>query len=286
MKLITWNVQWCRGVDGRVDPKRIVYTARDIADFDVLCLQEVAANFPDPLLAGSRGEDQFEELAELLPGYVAIKGVAVDMLAADGPGRRRFGNLILSRQPVTQALRHLLPMPHDPGVNGMRRIAIEAHVAAPGLELRVITTHLEYFSVLRRAAQVEALRAIHAEGFAHARGPDVVDPKEGPFATARVPQSTLICGDFNLQPTDPLHARLRARFGDGTPALLDAWEVAHPRQAHAPTFRIYEKEFPEQAPYACDFVFVSADLAARVQRVAVDGATQASDHQPVLIELA
>ena len=45
MKLVTWNVQWCRGCDGRVDPQRIVDDARAFADFDVLCLQEVAANF-------------------------------------------------------------------------------------------------------------------------------------------------------------------------------------------------------------------------------------------------
>ena len=46
MKLITWNVQWCRGVDGRVDPARIVAEAKRLADFDVLCLQEIADNFP------------------------------------------------------------------------------------------------------------------------------------------------------------------------------------------------------------------------------------------------
>ena len=45
MKLVTWNIQWCRGCDGRVDPERIVDHARAFADFDVLCLQEVAANF-------------------------------------------------------------------------------------------------------------------------------------------------------------------------------------------------------------------------------------------------
>ena len=59
MKIITWNVQWCRGVDGRVDPARIVEHAKALADFDVLCLQEIASNFPDPRLAGSRGENQF-----------------------------------------------------------------------------------------------------------------------------------------------------------------------------------------------------------------------------------
>ena len=46
MKLITWNVQWCRGVDWRVDPARVAAEARRLADFDVLCLQEIADNFP------------------------------------------------------------------------------------------------------------------------------------------------------------------------------------------------------------------------------------------------
>jgi len=46
VKLVTWNIQWGRGVDGRVDLARIVSTARGLADFDLLCLQEVADNFP------------------------------------------------------------------------------------------------------------------------------------------------------------------------------------------------------------------------------------------------
>lgn len=286
MKLITWNVQWCRGVDGRVDPQRIVYTARDIADFDVLCVQEVGANFAHPLLPGSRGEDQFSELAELLPGFTAAEGIGVDMLATDGPGRRRFGNLVLSRWPVRRIQRHLLPMPLDPGVNGMRRVAVEAEIAAPGGDIRVITSHLEYFSVPRRSAQVEALRAIYAEGVANANAPAVVDPKNGPYRSPRPPASAIVCGDFNFEPTDPLHARLTAPFADGTPPLVDAWVAAHPRAVREPTFRIYEKEYPEQQPYCCDFIFASADLVPRIRRVVVESVTQASDHQPVLIELA
>jgi endonuclease/exonuclease/phosphatase family metal-dependent hydrolase len=285
MKLLTWNVQWCRGVDGRVDPQRIVYAARDIADFDVLCLQEIAANFADPSLAGSRGEDQFDEIAGLLPGYTPIKGVAVDILAPDRPGRRRFGNLILSRHPVQQAFRHLLPMPLDPGVNGMRRMAIEAHITAPGGAIRVVTTHLEYYGVKRRAAQVEALRAIYAEGCAYAGVPPVPGRDGGPYESAPVPAPALICGDFNLTPSDPLHERLLSPFDDGTPPLIDTWAATHPGHPRTPTFRIYEKEYEQQEPYACDYIFASADLAPRIRRVDVDTQTQASDHQPVLIEL-
>ena len=36
MKLVTCNIQWGLGVDHRVDLERIVRTARDMADFDVL----------------------------------------------------------------------------------------------------------------------------------------------------------------------------------------------------------------------------------------------------------
>jgi endonuclease/exonuclease/phosphatase family metal-dependent hydrolase len=285
MKLITWNIQWCRGVDGRVDPARIVEHARAIADFDVLCLQEVASNFPDPRLAGSRGENQFSELSSRLAGFNAVPGAIVDV-PDDKGGRRHFGNLILSRFPVGQIFRHLLPYPVDPGVNGMPRIALEAVIEAPGGAVRVITTHLEYYGTKKRTAQVEALRTIYAEGSGHARLGAIVDTTGGPFHTRPRPQGTIITGDFNLEPTDALHARMLAPFDDGTPPLADGWEVSHPGEPHASTFKIYEKETPGEPELHCDFIFVSGDLVPRVKALRVDQQTQASDHQPVLLELA
>ena len=56
MKLLSWNIQWGRGLDGRVDLARILRTIRGLGDFDVICLQEVAVNFPS--LPGSQGENQ------------------------------------------------------------------------------------------------------------------------------------------------------------------------------------------------------------------------------------
>jgi len=285
MKLITWNVQWCRGVDQRVDPARVIADAKRIADFDVLCLQEVADNFPDPLLGGSKGENQFEMLASLLPGYTAIDGIGVDQLAPGGR-RRRFGNMILSRLPVLQAYRHLLPYPADHDVPSMPRVAVEAVVEADFGPVRVITTHLEYFTVVKRGAQVEALRSIYAEGRRYADNPRVGLEDEGPYIAFPRPAATIITGDFNLEPEDPWHARMVAPFTDGTPPLHDAWELTHPGQPHAPTFRIYEKESPAQPEQHCDFIFVSDDLRARVARLDVDTGTQVSDHQPVLLTLA
>jgi len=76
MKLITWNIQWGRGADSRVDLARIVAHARRLADFDVLCLQEVSAG--DDRLPGGDGGDHFQRLAALLPDHELVTGVATD----------------------------------------------------------------------------------------------------------------------------------------------------------------------------------------------------------------
>jgi hypothetical protein len=142
MKLITWNIQWARGVDEKVDRRRIVDHARQMADFDVLCLQEVAANFPD--LDGNDRTDQFALFGELLPGFTAIEAIGVDVPDGEG-GRKRFGNLILSRLPVAQALRHVLPW-EAAATRNMPRVLVEAMVETPFGPIRVMTTHLEYSS--------------------------------------------------------------------------------------------------------------------------------------------
>ncbi len=282
MEIVTWNVQWCLGVDGVVDPKRIVDEARAFADFDVLCLQEVAANFP--ALEGSRGEDQFAVIASLLPGFTAVPGIAVDSLAPDG-SRRTFGNMILSRCPVRQVMRTQLPWPADPAVRSMPRVLVEALVDAPFGPLRIMTTHLEYYSQAQRAAQIEAVRARHAEACGHAFVPGVRDTRDGPFHDQPATLSTILTGDFNFRPSDPLHARLAAPFDDArVPALDDVWQCSHPGVAQPPTTGVHDHtQWPEA--FACDFVFASADLRDRIRDVAVDATTAASDHQPMRVEL-
>jgi endonuclease/exonuclease/phosphatase family metal-dependent hydrolase len=305
MQLITWNIQWCRGVDGVVDPARIVAEAQRLADFDVLCLQEIADNYPDPRLAGSDGDDQFARLAQLLPGFTAVPGIAVDQ-PGDERRRRRFGNMILSRLPVRQVYRHLLPYPYDPGLPGMPRIAIEAVIGtgsaeadsagtgdravakpqASGDHIRIITTHLEYYSAKQRMAQVDALRAIYAEGHAYARDARVTMTDGGPFQTFIRPRATVITGDCNFEPDSAEHRRMLAPFADGTPGLADAWSALHPDEAHPPTFKIYEKKRPDEPELHCDFIFIGEDLRPRLRAIRVDVQTQAADHQPVILTLA
>jgi endonuclease/exonuclease/phosphatase family metal-dependent hydrolase len=280
MIVITWNVQWCRGIDGEVAPARIARTARSLADFDVLCLQEVAVNFPG--LPGSRGEDQMAELSAALPGYVPLFGVATDL--DDGRGsRRRFGNAVFSRLPVLQVFRHLLSWPADPASISMQRMALEAVLVSPAGPLRVISTHLEYYSPLQRAAQVEDLLRLHQEACAHAHAPRPDSERGDPFETVARPVSAILCGDFNFKPEDPEHGRMTTMLRSGAPSLVDAWQLVHPGEPHTPTIGVHEKTLP---PYCCDFVFVTADLTGGIEEVTVNADTQASDHQPVVLRLA
>lgn len=281
MKLITWNIQWARGIDLAVDPARIARTVYKLADFDVLCLQEVAVNFAR--LPGSRGEDQVSELSRALPGYSAHYGAATDV--DDGKsGRSLFGNLIFSRLPVLQVYRHLLPWPADPGVQSMQRIALEAVVMAAWGPLRIITTHLEYYSRPQRMAQAAALRALHQEACGHAGENAPAQDAEGPFRTRPRPASAILAGDFNCPPDSDEYRLIAQPFGSGdVPPFVDAWTLAHPGTPHAASAGLYEHSWAKQ-PLCCDFVFITSDLASRVRSVTVEAHTQASDHQPVLVE--
>jgi endonuclease/exonuclease/phosphatase family metal-dependent hydrolase len=277
VRLLSWNVQWCRGLDGVVDPGRIAREARRLADPDVVCLQEVSDGFAD--LPGSQGEDQVAALQHELPGYALFYAAAVDVPAVNG-ARARFGNVIASRLPVGRVMRHSLPWP--PGrTPSMPRAALEATVQAPFGAVRVTSTHLEYYSSRHRAAQIERLRELHCEV-----GQDGGDEKsEGPFRPLARPQSAIICGDFNMPPDDPVRARFLEAFLEDTPKLLDAWQALHPGEPHPPTFRLHQRDEGEQ-PYCCDYVFVSEDLRPRLKSIRVDGMNRASDHQPVVVELA
>jgi endonuclease/exonuclease/phosphatase family metal-dependent hydrolase len=280
LKLITWNIQWGRGTDGRVDLRRIVADARALADFDVLCLQEVADGWPD--LPGGAAGNQFRELALALPGFAAVDGVAVDVPGPTPGLRRRFGNLLLSRLPVLQVLRHQLPWPAAPDVPSMPRLAIEATLQSPFGPLRVMTTHLAYYAQAQRLAQVERLRELHREAVAHAQRPRPAE--EGPFLALPRGGAALLAGDMNFKPGSQEYQRMLAPFADATPAWLDAWALLHPGEPHPPTFAPHEGPAPEP-PYGCDFVFASADLAPRLRALRVEAATTASDHQPLLLEL-
>ena len=283
MKLLSWNIQWGRGMDGRVDLARTLGVIHRLGDFDLICLQEVAINFPG--LPGSRGEDQMAELSAGLPGYTALYGAATDVPNTHG-GRSQFGNVVFSRLPVGQVWRHLLPWPAEPTTPSMQRILIEVVVESADVgPLRVMTTHLEYYSQRQRQAQIDAIRRLHAEACAMSARSPLAEEQGGAFEVFPRPAQALLCGDMNFTVWSPERSRILAPFDDGVPGFLDAWSVLHLNEPHAPTVGIHRVDFVSQ-PECFDFIFVTERLAGRLKTCAIDAETEASDHQPVWVEFA
>lgn len=281
MQLITWNVQWFCGLDDVVSVERIVREARAMADFDVLCLQEVAIDYP--ALEGNAGFDQVAVLQDLLPGFEVCFGAAVDELGRHGQ-RQRFGNLVATRWPVAQVQHQPLPYPADNRVRSMPRMCTSATLLTPLGPIRVMTTHLEFYSRRQRAAQAQALVALHAQACDQAAHPPPADETGAPFQSKLHTASAILCGDFNLEVTDPEYAVIQGAPVAEATRLTDAWRLIHGDAGHAPTFRLHDRRYGP-VPIACDFCFVSDDLATRVVRIEVNAGTRASDHQPVLLEL-
>lgn len=281
MRLITWNVQWFCGMDDRVDVARVVDHARAMADFDVLCLQEVAVNYPE--LTGNAGFDQVARLRELLPEYEILFGAAVTELGRQGQ-RQQFGNVIATRLPIAQAQSYPLPYPSDVGVRTMPRICTSATVLSPLGPIRVMTTHLEFYSKAQRLAQARALLDIHRQACGHVVDPPLDDETGSPFQNKSHTTQAILCGDFNFETTDAEYGVVQAQAPVGISTLKDAWPLVHGDRPHDPTFRLYDRKYGP-VPICCDFMFVSANLQRQVRHLTVDGATKLSDHQPVLLEL-
>lgn len=281
-KLITWNIQSARSPAGGADLDRIIACLDRFSDFDVLCVQEVACGFA--ARDGKEGGDQFAGLARRLHGYTAVEGVFTDTLHADG-GRRRLGSMTFSRHPVLQVFRHSLPWPPDPEVMSMPRGALEVTLDTPAGLLRVLNVQLEGFSERQRLAQVEHLRELHREAWAHAACERPGPPSSGPFAAVPRPASAVMAGDFNMLPQSAEYLRVLASYADGTLAWRDAWQLAHPGRRHAATVGLHDDGPAPRLPFTFDYIFVSADMAGRVRQVRIEGSEEGSEHQAVLLEL-
>jgi endonuclease/exonuclease/phosphatase family metal-dependent hydrolase len=282
-KLITWNIQTARTPAGGTDLDHIITCLDGFSDFDVLCVQEVASGFSDR--DGHDLGDQFAALAARLPAFTAVAGVFNDTLHPGG-GRRKLGSMILSRHPVLQVFRHSLPWPPHPDVMSMPRGLLEATIQTPQGLLRVATTHLEYFSAHQRMTQVERLRELHREAWAHARSERPGGGVGDPFAAVPRAAPAILAGDFNMLPDSQEYLRMLASYADGTLPYRDAWQQAHPGRRHAATVGLHDDAPTAGLPFTFDYAFVSADLAGRVRQVRVGACESGSDHQPLLLELA
>jgi endonuclease/exonuclease/phosphatase family metal-dependent hydrolase len=163
VRVVTYNIHACVGVDRRYDPARIAAVLREI-DADIACLQEINAR-RDSRLHG----DQAAYLAEAT-GCQVILGA--------GPwGRRgRFANAILTRFPVLAARAiDLAVSDYEP------RAALDADLAIGDRMLRVLATHFGLHAGERRL-QANRLIAALDEPFTPGR---------------RAARAVLLVGDLN-----------------------------------------------------------------------------------------
>jgi endonuclease/exonuclease/phosphatase family metal-dependent hydrolase len=67
LTLVSWNIQYGKGVDGQIDLSRISQTVHKDGLPDILCLQEVSRNYPST----DDGADQVQQLQKLFPKTVS-----------------------------------------------------------------------------------------------------------------------------------------------------------------------------------------------------------------------
>ncbi len=284
-EILTWNIQCGLGVDGRVDLGRIADVIRTMGDPDAICLQEVSRSMP-PFDKGSE-QDQVEVLSALFPDHTPYFGAAVDRVGPNGRSRQAFGNLTLSRLPALSVFNHPLPQPAQLGIRHMPRQAVETTLQTAAGPLRIATTHLEFHSIEQRQAQVERLRALHAEACANLHEPG--DPSVGsPYEPVARPEAAIICGDFNFEPDSTEYRAMTASFEGTAPAarFVDVWRHIHGSEPHDATCGIFDTKQWPAGPHCRDFFFASGPVAKRLESIAVNTQTDASDHQPVLLVLS
>jgi endonuclease/exonuclease/phosphatase family metal-dependent hydrolase len=151
LRIATYNIHRCRGLDGRTRPERTIAVLSAI-DADIVALQEVVG-------AGPRGGGHAEEI-----------GAALGMGWIMSPARllrgHQFGNAVLSRLPITEHVEHDLSWKTcEP-----RRLQ-RVDVALTGSTLHVYNVHLGT-ALLERRHQAERLAAIVSDR--HVSGPKLV----------------------------------------------------------------------------------------------------------------
>jgi endonuclease/exonuclease/phosphatase family metal-dependent hydrolase len=163
VRVVTYNIHACVGVDRRYEPARIAAVLREI-DADIACLQEVNAR------RGARLHgDQAAYLAE-------ATGCQVILGTAPRGHRGRFANAILTRFPVAAARAiDLAVSDYEP------RAALDAELIIGDRVLRVLATHFGLHAGERR---LQANRLIAA--------------LDEPFTPSqRTARAVLLVGDLN-----------------------------------------------------------------------------------------
>ena len=287
MRVVSYNIQYGTGKDGRVDLARIAAEIADDSDgADIIALQEV-----ERFSSATGGIDQPAEFAALFPDHHWVYGPGVDVDAStdmDKGRRRQFGNMVLSRWPILSKRNHLLPKVAYPDHLALQRSALEAVIETPLGGLRVYSVHLGHVGAQERQAQIIALMAHIFDS--PADGGVISGAKaskhwtmDGPLPP--MPKPAIALGDFNLAPADDEYTLLvgpeNHKYGrlTTTRLLVDAWTAAGHGGTGGDT--CYD-HFGQSL--RIDYCFMTPDFAPHLQAISVGTEAQGSDHQPLYID--
>jgi endonuclease/exonuclease/phosphatase family metal-dependent hydrolase len=283
MKIVTYNIQYGVGRDGRFDLERI---AREVEGADIIALQEVTRNF-----ARNGGGDMIEGLAALLPDYFTAFGPAMDLDfgATDKEGRPlnkrfQFGNMVLSRFPIVASRNLLLPRTLRFTRGNLQRSAMEALIVTPSGPLRVYSVHLDHISVTERSLQISHLKE---RAFAYVgEGGAISGSAEYGFHEPPRPQGFVLMGDFNMDRFSPEYALMTGEQDDaGQAAGTDPVDVYSLGNGLPDGAVSWVDDAKPEGNRLIDFAFVEASLAGRIGKVWIDRDAKGSDHLPVWLEL-
>ncbi|RUX34274.1 EEP domain-containing protein [Mesorhizobium sp. M2A.F.Ca.ET.042.01.1.1] len=286
MEIVTYNIQYGIGLDGRYDVGRIADAVRGA---DVIALQEVTRNNPRN---GDR--DMVAEISEALPDYFAAYGsnFEVNIGSRLENGRAistsfQLGNMVLSKTPIHLSRNLLLPRSRSLETMNFQRGALEALIETPLGFIRFYSTHLDHRSPVERQGQIRFLRQrllnYALEGGGLSGIPEIGLP-DLPY-----PEAFIVMGDFNMLPGSPEYVELAGRPDHefGMPLTADlAVDVAQ-RLAVADLVTWVDPERPDdKSRHKCiDYIFTSASLARSLQRLWSDRDAIGSDHLPLWAEL-
>ncbi|HHZ08490.1 MAG TPA: EEP domain-containing protein [Rhizobiales bacterium] len=292
MKLVSYNIQYGFGADGRYDLERI---AQVVACADVIALQEVERHW-----RRSGEDDQPEILGRLLPEHHWVYGPAFDMDASirDVAGRlvnrrRQFGTMLLSRLPIVWSRLHLLPMRRMVRPLNTQNSALECMIRTPWGPVRFVSLHLAHVGTEERLEQIDFLLARHRRaGLVGGPWSGEDDEPHRDWtqgeAEPEAPLAAVWLGDFNSEAgsaeyrrivgDQPYHAG--ARYLDGfVDAAVAAGQGAGAFHTHVrTTVDGVEKR-------RLDYCFVAAPIADRVRDFRVDHEVVYSDHHPVFVDI-
>ncbi|HEY5739089.1 MAG TPA: endonuclease/exonuclease/phosphatase family protein [Gammaproteobacteria bacterium] len=280
--VLSWNIQNGKGCDGKISLERIAAVIGAMGTPDIICLQEVSRGLV--LEEGSAAPDQVAELQQLFPDYEIAFGVAFEARTPGKSERWQYGNAILTKMPLLMMLAHPLPRPGVENIRHMTRQATEVVVEDDSGPLRIVNTHLEFHSAIHRMAQVDRLRDLQREAIEETTMPPLTSAS-GPYQQVARPVDAIYCGDFNMAPGSEEYRRLLAPLAGEAEPFIDAWLQLYPDREHDPTCGIHDHEQWPEGPHCRDFFFAAGRCTACLRALRVDAKTDASDHQPLMLEL-